>query len=49
MQEVFGRLSRTPGEIRHAAEPLGRSNREILVERLGYAEERLKSEGIDPG
>ncbi len=48
MQEVFGRLSRTPGKIRHAGEPLGSSNREILVERLGYAEERLRSAGIDP-
>ena len=46
MQEAFGKLSRTPGRVRHAAEPLGNSNREILVERLGYTEEVLAQEGI---
>lgn len=47
MQEVFGKVSRTPGEIRHAGEPLGGSNREILAKRLGYSEEKLESEGIN--
>ena len=49
MQEAFGKLSRTPGKVRHAGEPLGRSNREVLVDRLGYTEEKLEQEGIDLG
>ena len=49
MQEAFGKLSRTPGKVRHAGEPLGSSNREVLVERLGYTEEELKAQGIDLG
>ena len=49
MQDAFGKLSRTPGSVRHAGEPLGTSNREVLMEHLGYTEEELKAEGIDLG
>jgi len=46
MQNAFGRLSRTPGRVCHAAPRLGRHNREILIGRLGFAEEELRAEGL---
>jgi crotonobetainyl-CoA:carnitine CoA-transferase CaiB-like acyl-CoA transferase len=41
MQDVVGRLSRTPGAVRHAGPRLGEHNREILVDRLGFSEDEL--------
>jgi formyl-CoA transferase len=46
MQNVVGKLSRTPGSIRHAGPRLGHHNREILIERLGFDEEEIKEEGL---
>ncbi|WP_198297873.1 CaiB/BaiF CoA transferase family protein [Bordetella genomosp. 9] len=46
MQDVVGRLSATPGAIRHPGPRLGQHNREILVDRLGYSEETLARAGI---
>ena len=45
MQNVVGKLSRNPGNIRHAGPPLGAHNREILMEKLGFTEEELKATG----
>ncbi len=45
MQNVVGRMSRTPGRIRHAGPVVGRYNREILVEQLGFSEDELKQAG----
>ena len=44
MQDVVGRLSRTPGAVRHAGPPLGEHNREILIDRLGFSEAELAAE-----
>ena len=49
MQNVAGKLSRTPGRIRHAGPRLGENNREILIERLGFSEEEIRGEGLDAG
>jgi formyl-CoA transferase len=46
MQNIVGRLSRTPGRLRHAGPKLGASNREILIERLGFSEEEVRGEGL---
>lgn len=46
MQNVVGRLSRTPGDIRHAGPRVGQHNREILVEQLGLSEVQLREAGI---
>ena len=46
MQNVVGKLSRTPGAIRHAGPKLGSSNRSILIERLGFDEAELKAAGL---
>jgi crotonobetainyl-CoA:carnitine CoA-transferase CaiB-like acyl-CoA transferase len=46
MQDVVGKLSASPGAIRHPGPRLGQHNREILVERLGYSEEMLAQAGI---
>lgn len=46
MQNVVGKLSSSPGEIRHPGPRLGQHNREILVERLGYSEEDIAQAGI---
>ncbi|MCP5149179.1 MAG: CoA transferase [Ectothiorhodospiraceae bacterium] len=46
MQNVVGRMSRTPGRIRHAGPPLGASNREVLVERLGFDPAELEAAGL---
>ena len=40
-QNVAGKLSATPGRVRHAGPRLGSSNREILVDELGFTEEEL--------
>ena len=45
MQNVVGKFSRTPGEIRHAGPQLGEHNFEVLVKMLGFSEEELKKEG----
>lgn len=46
MQNVVGKLSRTPGWIECAGPALGEHNREILVEQLGYSEAQLHESGI---
>ena len=46
MQNVVGRLSRTPGGVRKAGPRVGEHNREILVERLGYTPDELLAQGI---
>ena len=46
MQNVVGKLSRTPGAIRHAGPKLGSSNRSVLIERLGFDEAELKAAGL---
>lgn len=46
MQNIVGRLSRTPGGIRHTGPRLGEHNREILLETLGYSEDDLRANGI---
>jgi crotonobetainyl-CoA:carnitine CoA-transferase CaiB-like acyl-CoA transferase len=46
MQNVVGRFSRTPGAVRHAGPRLGSSNREVLVDQLGFDEDELKAAGI---
>jgi len=40
-QNVAGKLSATPGEVRHSGPKLGSSNQEILIERLGLTEEQV--------
>ncbi len=40
-QNVVGKLSATPGKVFHAGPRLGASNREILVDRLGFTEDEL--------
>jgi crotonobetainyl-CoA:carnitine CoA-transferase CaiB-like acyl-CoA transferase len=47
MQQVVGRLSRTPGQIRWAGGPVGQHNREVLVERLGFDPADLAKGGVD--
>ncbi len=46
MQNVVGKLSRTPGAIRNAGPKLGSSNRSILINRLGFSEAELKAAGL---
>ena len=46
MQNVVGKLSRTPGKIRHAGPKLGSSNREVLIDQLGFDEAKLKAAGL---
>ena len=46
MQNVVGKLSRTPGKIRCAGPRLGEHNREVLVDRLGFSEAELRAAGI---
>lgn len=46
MQNVIGRLSRTPGAIDCAAAALGSDNRAILAERLGFSSAELASAGL---
>jgi crotonobetainyl-CoA:carnitine CoA-transferase CaiB-like acyl-CoA transferase len=47
MQNVVGRLSRTPGSIRHTGPRLGEHNREVLVDMLGFTEEDLRAQEIE--
>jgi formyl-CoA transferase len=46
MQNVVGKLSRTPGRIRGAGPRLGADNRAVLVEKLGFSEAELRAAGI---
>ena len=46
MQNVVGILSRTPGKITHAGPPLGRHNREILIDELSFSEAELRKAGL---
>lgn len=47
MQNVVGKLSRTPGTIRHTGPRLGEHNREVLVDLLGFTETQLREHDID--
>jgi crotonobetainyl-CoA:carnitine CoA-transferase CaiB-like acyl-CoA transferase len=49
MQNVVGKLSRTPGAIRHTGPRLGEHNREVLMDLLGFSEAELAAQDIDPG
>ena len=49
MQNVVGKLSRTPGAIRHTGPRLGQHNREVLVDLLGFTPAEVESQGIDLG
>lgn len=49
MQNIVGKLSRTPGAISHTGPRLGQHNREVLVERLGFTEAEVAAQGIDLG
>ncbi len=46
MQNVVGKLSGTPGEIRNTGPRLGKHNREVLVGQLGFTEDQLRAAGI---
>lgn len=46
MQNVVGRLSQTPGEIRTTGPSIGNGNREILIEKLGFSEQEIWQAGI---
>ena len=46
MQNVVGKLSRTPGSIHSTGPRLGEHNREILIAELGYSERELNQAGI---
>jgi crotonobetainyl-CoA:carnitine CoA-transferase CaiB-like acyl-CoA transferase len=47
MQNVVGNFSRTPGKIHHAGPALGSSNREILIDELGFSEQELAAAGYE--
>ncbi|NKE65396.1 CoA transferase [Ramlibacter sp. RBP-2] len=49
MQNVVGKLSRTPGAIRHTGPRLGEHNREVLVDLLGFTPAEVESQGIALG
>lgn len=49
MQNIVGKLSRTPGAISHTGPRLGQHNREVLVERLGFTEAEVAAQGIALG
>lgn len=49
MQNVVGKLSRTPGAIRHTGPRMGQHNREVLIDLLGFSEEEVMKHDIDPG
>jgi crotonobetainyl-CoA:carnitine CoA-transferase CaiB-like acyl-CoA transferase len=40
-QNIAGKLSATPGRVRHSGPALGSSNRAILVDELGFTEEEI--------
>lgn len=45
MQNVVGKFSRTPGKIHHAGPILGSSNRQVLIDELGFDETELAEAG----
>lgn len=45
MQNVVGKFSRTPGKIHHAGPILGSSNRQVLIDELGFDEAELAEAG----
>ena len=47
MQGVVGKLSESPGHIRHPGPRLGADNHAVLVEQLGYSLSQLAHEGIN--
>ena len=47
MQGVVGKLSESPGHIRHPGPRLGADNHAVLVEQLGYTLTQLADEGIN--
>jgi crotonobetainyl-CoA:carnitine CoA-transferase CaiB-like acyl-CoA transferase len=47
MQNVVGKLSRTPGTIRHTGPRLGEHNRAVLVDLLGFAEAEVLAQGVE--
>jgi formyl-CoA transferase len=47
MQGVVGKLSESPGHIRHPGPRLGADNHAVLVEQLGYTLTQLAQEGIN--
>jgi formyl-CoA transferase len=47
MQNVVGKLSRTPGTVTHCGPPLGAHNRSVLVNTLGYDPAVLEEAGIN--
>ncbi len=49
MQNVVGRLSRTPGRVRSAGPPIGAHNEEILLGELGFTREQLLEAGWTAG
>jgi crotonobetainyl-CoA:carnitine CoA-transferase CaiB-like acyl-CoA transferase len=46
MQNVVGKLSRTPGAIEHAGPRLGAHNRDVLVTELGFTEQEVREQNI---
>lgn len=42
-QNVAGKLSATPGRVRHAGPKLGSSNKDILIGELGFTQEEIDS------
>ncbi|MBN9261050.1 MAG: CoA transferase [Hyphomicrobium sp.] len=42
-QNIAGKLSATPGHVRHAGPRLGSSNEDILIGELGFSEEELRT------
>ena len=46
MQNVVGKLSRTPGRVRRAGPQLGQHNRQILLDQLGFSAAELAAAGI---
>ena len=47
MQGVVGKLSESPGHIRHSGPRLVADNHAVLVEQLGYSLSQLAHEGIN--
>jgi crotonobetainyl-CoA:carnitine CoA-transferase CaiB-like acyl-CoA transferase len=45
MQNIVGKFSRTPSTIRHAGPRLGSSNRQVLIDELGFNETELVAAG----
>ena len=46
MQNVVGKLSRTPGSIRSTGPRLGEHNSEMMIAELGYSERDLATAGM---